>query len=405
MPAPTGSWRGVLWSVLVAIGFFQLTHPRAMLPSFTMSMWWLAALCALVALVDIRHLRLPRPPWTVLAFCAVCSASMLWSIGPSDTARALGLYGWIILFACLVVANTTTAVLLRGIVWGALLVVASTLWALWLEHSGGTVPAAITPMAGFHGNRNVVSYSLVLGLSALLSRPVGRSWGLARWGISFIAIAGVIVLTGSGTGIVAGLVLVAAAAALSVARRWDVFGSVKSKMIGCAAVGAIALGSLAALEPLTSALGRRADLSGRQPLWEAILDVSGESPLGGYGLGAVWSYSWFSASWNSVKDTIDQSVGWFPHGHSLFFDLLPQVGVVGVVVAAIVLSAAGSRVFFPVPDASYDSARWGLFAVLGVFMCGLTEPMFAIPVGIFVAVTAAGVTRSFPRAVLKGRSL
>lgn len=131
--AHLGSWRGALWSLLTAAGFFLLSYPRDLLPSFLTSISWLASGTVLVVLLDVKSVRWPVVPWPITAFLAIGAASALWSIEPADTARIFVVYATIALLAGLVVANSEVNVLLRGITWGTVIVASVTLWSVITE--------------------------------------------------------------------------------------------------------------------------------------------------------------------------------------------------------------------------------------------------------------------------------
>lgn len=394
-PAADGTARGALWSILIAVGFFLLSHPRDMFPRLTTSVWWIMALSLLVVLIDVRRVRWPVPPWTVLLFLGVCSASVMWSISPSDTVRAVGLYGAIALFASLVAANTDTPALLRGIVWGALIVAGVALWAVWTDRTGSGGPIGVRPIVGVHGNRNVLSYTLLLGLCAVLSyRPQGRVRSF-RWGAALLIVLGTLVLARSGTGLVSATVLIIVAVVLATARRFDLFASLRSRVIGLVAVVTTVVIGLLNVDAIFDLFGKKGDFSGRMPVWKAILEVWSESPVGGYGWGAIWQYSWFHAEPNVPKAVIDQKAGlWYAHGHNSVFDIVPQLGVIGVVSFVVIVVFAVRSVFVHVDQRERMTVRWITMGMLGFLVCGITEPMISIPAGWFMIVTiAAGAQR------------
>ena len=397
-PAADGTARGAMWSALIAISYFLMSHPREMFPNFTTSMWFLALLSLVVMAIDARMVSAPVLPWTVVLFLGICTMSVFWSVGPSDTVRALGLYGSIALLGALVVSNTDVAALLRGIVWGAFIVAGLTLSVLCMKLAGWQVPASATEVAGFHGNRNVVSYTLVLGLcAALCYAPRGR-WGVLRWLVVLCAILGVLFLARSGTGWLAAAMLIATRAALALAHKFDLFHSLRARLMGFVAVAGTATASLASLGSVSELLGKTADLSGRGPLWDAILSIWRDAPFGGFGFGAIWSYSWFAAHPNEPKTLIDERTGaWLPHGHNMFLDLLPQVGLVGVLGSIIVILMAVRWLFVPLTEKQYLAARWAALGLLGVMLCGITEPMIATPVGWFVVVVTAATAQRLAR--------
>lgn len=397
-PAADGTARGALWSALIAVSFFLLSHPREMFPNMTTSLTYLAIVCLVVVGVDARKVAWPVLPWTIVLFLGICATSLFWSVGPPDTVSALKLYGSIALLGAVVVSNTDVGALLRGIVWGAFIVAGLTLLVLWMKHAGWQVPAATTEVAGFHGNRNVVSYTLVLGLSAALCyTPRGR-WGAVRWFVALATILGVLVLAGSGTGWMAAAMLIAARIGLAIAHRCDLFQSLRARLIGFAALAGAAIITLSSLGRVSELLGKTADLSGRGPLWDAILSIWPDAPFGGYGFGAIWSYSWFRAHPNGPKAQIDEKTGaWLAHGHNMFLDLLPQVGLVGVLALIIVIVMAVRWLFVPLTETQHHAARWAAFGMLGVLLCGVTEPMIAAPVGWFVVVVTAATAQRLAR--------
>lgn len=381
----------------------MLSHPREVLPDFSQSLMYLAIPVLLVVLVDVRTVRPPTVPWTVVAFLLLCAASLLWSVSPDDTARALALYSGIALFACLAVGNTETPVLLRGITWGAVVVAGATVWAasVGLEGAGGPIGEA--PLRGLNGNRNIVSYTLVLGLAAALSnrpRSTGSVWrrvvGWSAWVVTPVVLVGVLFLTRSGTGLAAAVVLLAATAALAVARRTRIFATLLSKVVGATVAVLLLVLASAAVQEVFKVLGRSTDFSGRVPLWQAIVEVWSDAPVLGYGWGAIWPYSWFRPETHSAaKDQIDVGTGyWLSHGHNIIFDLLPQLGILGVALLVLMVGCAVGWLFVPLADGDYVVARWAGLGVLALLVNGVSEPMLSVPVGWFTLVAiAAGTSR------------
>ncbi|WP_169796312.1 O-antigen ligase family protein [Sanguibacter suarezii] len=341
-------------------------------------------------LIDVRRVRWSAPPWTILLFLGICAASVLWSVGPSDTERSVGLYGAIALFACLVVANTETPALLRGVIWGALIVAGIALWAVWTERIGAGGPIGVNPVVGVHGNRNVLSYTLFIGLCAVLCyRPRGRL-KLLRLIVVFSVVLGTLVAARSGTGFVSAAVVIVGAIAFEFVRRLNPFATVRSRVIGCSLVAAAFLVSLASFGTISELLGKTGDFSGRMPVWSAIVEVWSDAPVGGYGWGAIWPYSWFHPQVTPQKWNIDQKAGlWYAHGHNSVFDLLPQLGVVGVVAFVLIVAVAVRWVLVSLDAVEFSTVRWIAVGILGFVVYSITEPMLAVPVGWFLLVILA----------------
>lgn len=73
-----------------------------------------------------------------------------------------------------------------------------------------------------------------------------------------------------------------------------------------------------------------------------------------------------------------------PHGHNFFIDVLPELGLIGVMVAVLMVVQA-FRTFHWVgvgPDHEAPAAgRLVLYVVLALLVFGLTEPMLTVPLG------------------------
>ncbi|MHB1288533.1 O-antigen ligase family protein [Georgenia sp.] len=373
------------------MAFFFLSHPRVLIPQMTTSLAVVLGVAVTVAVVNFRDLRRSVVPVGLAALLAFFALSVLWSINRADSVRAVVFYALIALVACLIVANCEVDVLLQGAVWGAVAVSIAAYAAIMLDvRAVGPGPLWVTPVHGVVGNRNILSYTLLLGLGAVLSyRPPGRLAAVRRL-VPFVLVLGTLVLSRSGTGAVSAVVLLTAWGGWHLVTR---LGRSSLPLLGLAlitATGAVLLNA----ERIIGVLGKDGTLSGRVPLWRGILDVTSESPWGGYGWGGVWTYSWLPASGSEVKNNIDAAAGsYLSHGHNLVLDVLPQVGIVGTALLLAVLVAAVGRAL--AARGGQPSARlWIVLTVLVLLVAGLTEPMASTPLGWFhLAAVAALATR------------
>jgi len=85
------------------------------------------------------------------------------------------------------------------------------------------------------------------------------------------------------------------------------------------------------LETTAAYFGRDATLTGRVPLWTALLRSGMERPFLGHGFGSYW-YDGRGVSQTGVVMSWDA-----PHAHNGFIDLWLAIGLVGVVMATILL--------------------------------------------------------------------
>lgn len=81
---------------------------------------------------------------------------------------------------------------------------------------------------------------------------------------------------------------------------------------------------------LLSFFGRDVTLTGRIPLWKAVIPYIQERPLLGYGYRSFWLMT-FGPSLN-----VWEIVGWkAPHAHNGYIDLWLQLGIVGLILCLI----------------------------------------------------------------------
>jgi len=83
-------------------------------------------------------------------------------------------------------------------------------------------------------------------------------------------------------------------------------------------------------------LGRDSTLTGRTPLWEAILEAVRQHPVLGAGYDGFW------VAGNTQAEYLIESVGWDAyHAHNGYLEVLNTVGIVGAFLLALTLLQAG----------------------------------------------------------------
>jgi hypothetical protein len=298
-----------------------------------------------------------------------------------------------------VASNCSTRVVAYGFALGGVIIVLASLYAHWQQLPGADVPlGTLGYMAGVGTNRNILAYSLVPALGAVLAM-----WPRARveWFLLPV-LAGVnglgIYLAESGTGFITVLCVGAAAAILRI-------GLLVRPYVGRRSIWAVQLGALAVVvavvvlfDRIAVALGRDgATLSGRVPLWEGVLGGLDGNAVLGLGWGAVWPHPWQSADPNDYATALFADLGLvYTHGHNSFMDVLPQLGWIGVGLLVwcyldlIVRSArrmwSGYR-----SRGETDLALFVLVTAVGQLAFGMTEPMAVIPMGWFILVVIASL--------------
>jgi O-antigen ligase len=394
------------WSAVIAVGVFQLSFPRLLIrdADFIPSLGVLAALSTVALLLDRRSVRLPRVPWTVVAFLGISSLSLLWSIDRSDTAQMTTLYACMTLIACVWVAHTDTQVLLRGVAWGGLLIAISV--AVWIARDPAIYGGALTGhgvLLGPYTNRNSVSFALTLTLPATLMRTSRSSASLVEIGLTILVHLAGLVLSGSATGHVGAVAIVLAFVIIRVLTRFRGRGRAVGWSVAAIVVACLAI-VVALWNQILGMLGRSDDLSGRLQLWAAVGDVWRERPLTGYGFGAVWQYAWLPLGRAShIQREIEKIAGFDAgQGHNVLFDLLPQLGLLGAVALVLlmgVLAIRGTVQLRHEPDAG----GWAVLTFIALVIVGFTEAGLIRPLGWFLVVAATAVCRRPPGAVRRRR--
>ena len=147
---------------------------------------------------------------------------------------------------------------------------------------------------------------------------------------SVIVIVVGVAITPAATGRVGAAMVLVGWLVLVVLRRLHgrAFVAVMAGLLGFV-VTAIVVG-LFNLGEIAAAFGRSPDFSGRFKVWGAIIPAWLGAPVAGYGFGAVWYYGWWRLDGSDLLTRMNYAAGtFFYHGHNLFMDVLPQLGVLG----------------------------------------------------------------------------
>lgn len=399
LPAAAGTWRGTLWTVFVSVCFLGMSHPKILEDHMPTIVLWLWMAGALVAIIDAKAVRVPALPVTVVAFLGFCLVSLVWTTDADLTGRATLYYLAMALLAGFIATNTTGDLLIRGLSFGVILVVALSGLAIVAGHPIAVYTRGdVSVVQGLYGNRNIFAYVLLFGLCAVLSvgcrTVIGRLAQATASAVVLIAIFS----TQSATGLLAAVLMIVARLVQALVRSVP---PRRRKMtvrvlVLVAALGAAA--TLANLPRIFSILGKNETLTGRTPLWEAIIDVWWQSaPLQGEGWGAVWTYAWFPSDGSPARDRINELLSRpLNHGHNAVLDILIQVGLVGVILYCVILVVAVIGLFSWAHRAAVPVRTWSWLVILALLVAGLAEPLFATPIGWFHVVLVGMVTARRP---------
>jgi O-antigen ligase len=273
-----------------------------------------------------------------------------------------------------------------------------------LSDLGGEVPM----FQGIQGNRNIMSFTLVLALWALIARVPERWPARALWCGALAVIVGCIYASGSTTGLAAVVGLAAVAVVLRLASGNASTGRARLRvwLIAAATAGMLLAAGIGVYLSLDRSFSRDLELSGRLELWQQILHVTrGRDLWVGHGWGTVWPYYWLRPPPRAdLYDRIVQPLGVdFLHGHNSLLDPLPEIGLVGValfVAGFVWVTVRAIRLHASATDPEHRLvARASLLGLTSLAVTGVTEPMSMNPIGVLVfALIAANIVAVGPEA-------
>lgn len=387
------------WVGVVAADFFLLSNPLVFW-GFTFSLLLTIAVTVAAVLVNGAG-RLPAS-WLLVALTAYLGLgwlSRIWSINPGRTLPEILKISLIAGIALVIAASASARVIAIGVTIGASAISIASIIVVALDLPGSKWPPTDPiSFAGIGTNGNILAYCLVPGLAMTLAHfPTARRYRIL-WGGGLAVILLGLYLSDSRTGWVAAGVVVLIAGLMHAGsgnnhRMSRVFRLLTTGALALLLVMTVALPFvLRWLQP-----DGHLNFGDRLRVWEAAIRVTEERPLLGYGWGAVWPKGW-EDPYTAVENTTvlvkiqRQSLVTASHGHNSVYDLLPQVGWLGVALfCALVLTAIFvSRSVNSIPGGRRSEnqlvARVAVLGTGAILAIGLTEPIISIPLGLFVFV-------------------
>ncbi|MEO5663047.1 MAG: O-antigen ligase family protein [Nocardioides sp.] len=400
LPAQAGTMSGAMWAIFVAVEFYLFSNPLVFIPWFEFSWNTGIEMAVIFLLVQAPRLRWRLPPASVVLFTAFTALSASWSQFDWVTWINVQVYLSIAVVAWLIATNVSPRVLSHGLLLGGVLVVLLSLYAVH-EHLPGAEVVEGNPgyIAGVGTNRNILAYVLA-PVCAVIAMPPRSRLGWLVWAPAVVTVLAGLWLAGSATGLVSAAAAFVTAALL-VGTEWTRRHLSRGRRLWMwAAVTALVSLLVWFVRDIADLLGRDTTFSGRLPIWEATWQTSQPQLWQGFGWGAVWPHPWVPAPPNPVIESIlvatDIPNYYPPHGHSSFFDLLPEVGLIGVALAALIhvetlVRAMATRLPGKAEVESVASGRMVIVLLVVLVVFGLSEPLTTIPFGWFLLVLACGV--------------
>jgi hypothetical protein len=318
-----------------------------------------------------------RLPWFAVAYVAWAALSLTWSAWPASSALTLLLLTLTTLQGLFVGAVLTWRELVRAVASALKWVLGLSLLfelAVSVFVQGPLLPGFVLPdpdvdydpivywsrdnlfdggrLQGLMGNANLLGPVALLGIIVFAIRFAARA---PRRGllIGWIALALFLFLrAASATALLAGALAGVVLVTVLLMRRAQRPGQRTWYYIAYAVV---ALGGGIALwlgrDVLFRAVGRESDLTGREGIWQAVLERANEHPVVGWGFATPWP------PWEPLFDR------WIvDHGetvmqaHNVWLDVYLQLGAIGVILFGLTLLAFIWRAWF----FAVDRPRWDL---------------------------------------------
>lgn len=260
----------------------------------------------------------------LLLLIGIVLFSIFWSAAPQvSIRRSVALVGTT-LIGMYLATRYSPSQLLRLIAWtfsiGAIL---SVVFTLTFPVYGLHGPSLGSSWRGIYRHKNLLGSLMALNAGALLLlAPSNRRYRWILWAGIGLSV-GLLLLSQTKTGLVIFLSLLILLPIYK-ALRWSYAVALPFLIVVVNVGGIISVWLLNNLETVLTALGKDSTLSGRTPLWEAVINKIQERPLLGYGYGAFWlgldgeSADIWQVEWNA------------PNSHNAILDLWLDLGFLGV---------------------------------------------------------------------------
>ena len=394
------------FTLLVFATVFASTAIRGVAGDVTLATIVLG-LCVLgVAVLAMRRreIELVRlAPTTLVLFVAWAGASVLWS---ADAAASAG--GWAellaVCFLAVVIGHVRDALqtvralgdVLRWLLGAslALEILSGILLDLPIPFLGiqGDI-AALGPVQGLFGTRNVLGFVTVIALITFLVEYRTQS---VRPGaaIASVVLAGTLAaLSGSPTVIAVAVVTGAAALALTLVRRLPApRRPVAQLVLGVVVIAVVATG-YGARDALVAMVDARADFSLRTDLWSELLTYVAYRPVEGFGWFGPWSPESFPFA--TLNFTLGEE-----HTSALdaYLDVLLQVGWAGLILFLALGALALARGWLVASERRSVVHAWAPLTLVALLTFSLFESFTLSGAGLLLLVVCAvraGQSRSW----------
>lgn len=311
-------------------------------------------------------------PASLVLLVALAFTSSLWSAEPGITVRRAVQFAGVVIFAVAVVRNFDSQALWRQYVnallpWLVLGLLVAPLASEFAFDTNGNFRGLSSHKNSWAG----IALTATLLLATQLRQKPGSAW---LWSAMLVSIF-TLLLTRSATAVslAAAILMLGLLYRAWLSRDNAMHAALIILVLICAAVPLLSV-LITGESPLATASGlyfeavqKEATLTGRNILWETVLNNAWLSPWLGSGYGAFW----IGDSGPSVA--VVAGLNWLPvHSHNGYIDLFNELGIAGVAIfAAMIIShlANIARIWRSNPNAAFQH----LVIVIAVLGYNLSE--------------------------------
>jgi exopolysaccharide production protein ExoQ len=354
-----------------------------------------AIVLAVVLILVLKHAKATfryLPALSLLiALLTLAFASAIWSDFPDITLRRAGSLATTTLWAWYVGARYNLRDLVSLVMQAVgLMAIASLLVALAMPDLGMADPLGPIGWRGIFFNKNDLGEIMAVGTLTFCYRLISPSGKISQFLICVLGLllcAALLFLSESRTSWAIGLMGPFICLMIrSMHRRVGVGIIIWTTLILVFAPAVVIIGY--ELPAITALLGRDATLTGRVELWAMLPSFIEDRLWLGYGFGAFWVET------SPRVDMIWNAIGWqAPHAHNGWLDLLLELGIVGVALAAIqvllvLVKSIRAVVRGQDPDAQYLLLMGFVLLLMNLAESNLVRPANIIWVSLVISVVA-----------------
>lgn len=407
---------------IATLGLFTLTAGDFF--RYTLTWWgWGAIVVVLLVLGIIEIVRarvdVRRLPLTLFALLALMLLSTIWSDYPVWT--VLGFLATLVTTTFGVFLATTMSLAtflrcfgtaLRWILGLSLLfelvvsvVIGHRILPLWTSYPGlAKIPSAYYwsrdlllhggSIQGIVGNSNLLAFAAMLGLIVFVIQFVSRSASRFWLGVWIVVALGTLALARSSTVLAATVVAAAVLAFVLVVRALRGRRRLIADAVGAAVLVAAVVVVLVERAPILKLLGKSSDLTYRGEIWDTVIGLAVQRPVGGWGWVSYWPP--FTSPY---RDLIEHGGVNYLQAHDAWLDVFLQLGVVGLVVFGVFVLVTLVRSWLTAIDAEPGAGLVRLFplvALVALLVHSIAESRLLIEIGFALLVVITIVTSRKP---------